>query len=352
MDKRIDEYINFLIKEMELYKDILKEYIIDTIFIGGGTPTYIDEKHIIRIMEYLYKNYNTNRICEVTIEANPETVNYNKLKAYKDIGINRISLGLQTTNDKLLKEIGRQHTYYDFLKSYEIIKNLGFDNINVDLMFGLPNQKIENCLNSLESVADLGVKHISYYSLIIEDNTIMNRWYKKGQIKLPDEDIERRMYHEGIEYLKSRGYKHYEISNLAKEGFECKHNLYYWKIKPYIGFGIASHSNINNKRFWNYEKYNKYINMLNEGKLPIRGEEYINMDMEIAEFMIMGLRLTDGINIREFENRFKVDIYKKFGHVIEKYIKQGLLINENQNIKFTSKGLDLSNVVYVDLLPD
>jgi len=352
LDKRIDEYVECLIMEMELYKDMLKECTVETVFIGGGTPSYIDESHIMRILEYLYQNYKSDGIKEITIEVNPETVEYKKVKAYKDTGINRISIGLQSTNDNLLAQIGRRHTFDDFLKSYEIIEKAGFNNISVDLMFGLPNQNIDDCVNSLDSVIDLNVKHISYYSLIIEENTLMNRWYKEGKMKLPDEDVEREMYHVGVELLKSKGYRHYEISNFAVQGYECRHNLYYWKIKPYIGFGISSHSNIGNKRFWNYSSYSSYINALKNGNIPMEGEEYIDKDMQMAEFMIMGLRLVDGVNRNEFKKRFNVDVDEIFGKALNRHFKNGLITEKNGNIMFTERGLDLSNIVYVDLLPD
>lgn len=352
MDNRIDQYINYLIKEMDMYKDILEEYTIDTIFFGGGTPSYIDEKHIGRIFEYIYSNYNSSEINEITIEANPETVTYKKLKTYKDIGINRISIGLQSTKDTILKEIGRRHTFDDFLKAYETARKAGFENINVDLIFGLPNQTVKDCIHSLDTVVALGVEHISYYSLIIEEGTLMDKWYKEGKLKLPDEDSEREMYHRAIEFLEAKGYKHYEISNFAREGYECRHNLYYWKIKPYIGFGISSHSNIGNKRFWNYKNYNEYTSSLKNGHFPVEGKEYIDENMKMIEYMIMGLRLIDGVDKEEFKDIFKVDLDDRFGMVLEKYKKQGLLTEEDGNIRFSKKGLDLSNIVYVDLLPN
>lgn len=352
MDNRVHQYVRYLLKEMDMYKDVMKEYKIDTIFLGGGTPSYIDQKHVEGILKYIYDNYNSSEIKEITIEVNPETVTYDKLKVYKSIGINRISLGLQTTKDKILKEIGRRHTFEDFLKAYEATRKAGFENINVDLIFGLPNQTVEDCINSLDAVVTLGVKHISYYSLIIEEGTLMDKWHREGKLNLPDEDSERQMYHEAIKFLESMGYKHYEISNFAKEGFKCRHNLYYWKLEPYIGFGISSHSNIGYKRFWNYKDYNKYINSLQMGHFPVEGEEYIDENMKMLEYMIMGLRLIEGVSKEEFKNTFKIEMDDIFGLVLDKHKKQGLLTEKNGNIKFTKKGLDLSNIVYVDLLPD
>lgn len=350
-DHRIDEYMDFLIKEMNWYKPYLDGYSVKTIFIGGGTPSYVEGKHIKRIIEFIRENYNAENVEEITVEANPGTLNKEKLIFYKEAGVNRISLGAQSLNDKLLKSIGRIHTSEDVVENIKLIKELGFSNINVDLMFGLPDQTVEDCISTLEAVVDLGVEHISYYSLILEENTLMNRWYEEGRIKLPEDHMDRKMYHEGVNFLKSRGFKHYEISNFCKPGYECKHNLFYWQIRPYLGFGVAAHSNLENNRFSNFINFNDYFGSLKEGKAPILQSEYIDSNMEMAEYMIMGLRLIDGVDKNEFRNRFDRDVEDVYGHVIEKYVREGLLEENSTNIKFTEKGLDLSNIVYVDILP-
>lgn len=350
-DYKIAGYIDYLKREMDLYKEYLKDYTVKTIFIGGGTPSYLEGHFIVEILEHLDKNFNLKQVEEITIEANPGTLNGKKLYQYKGAGINRISLGVQSLNDRLLKSLGRSHTSMDFFRNYELIREMGFNNINVDLIFGLPDQTIEDCINTLKKVIDLGVEHISYYSLILEENTMMKKWYQEGRIQLPQEEIERQMYHRGIDLLKDSGYKHYEISNFSKEGFECKHNLFYWKLKPYIGLGIGAHSNISNKRFWNHSDFKYYYNSLDQGKVPISGEEIIDKDMEIAEYMILGLRLIKGINKKEFANRFKLNIEDIYKGVLDKHEKGGLLYTDHEWVRFTPKGLDLSNLVYVDLLP-
>ncbi|NMB27225.1 MAG: oxygen-independent coproporphyrinogen III oxidase [Tissierellia bacterium] len=352
LDSRIDEYINYLIKEMDLYKEWLEEYTVKTIFIGGGTPSYLEGRYIYKLLNNIYENFNVDKIEEVTIETNPGTLNKEKLRIYKKAGVNRISIGVQSLNDRLLKEIGRGHTSIDFYKNYELIRSMGFKNVNVDLMFGLPNQTLEDCQKTLEEITRLEVEHISYYSLILEERTLMNRWYNERKIKIPDEDVEREMYHRGIEFLQNKGYNHYEISNFAKDGLECKHNLIYWQIKPYIGFGIAAHSNLNQNRFWNYTKFNNYYNSIDERKPPIEGKEKIDKKMEIAEYLIMGLRLVKGINKQEFINRFNIKVEDIYGDVLKKHERQGLLYIDDRWIRFTPRGLDLSNIVYVDLLPD
>lgn len=350
-NSEMDKYIDYLLLEMEIYKKLLDEYTIKTIFIGGGTPSYIDEQIIVKILEYIYKNFDAKKVEEITIEANPETLNEDKINLYKQIGINRISIGVQSLSDKLLNAVGRRHTTKDFLKSYDLIRKAEFDNVNIDLMFGLPNQTVDDCIETLEEVIKLDVDHISYYGLILEEKTLMNRWYNEGKIVLPDEDIERQMYHNGINLLRSNGYKHYEISNFAKEGFECKHNLLYWQIEPYVGFGISAHSNLNNKRFWNYKNFKDYYNMLDKRLAPVCGEEKIDKKMEMAEYLIMGLRLIDGINKDEFRNRFNQNVEDIYYDTLIKHQEGGLLSIDDERINFTAKGLDLSNIVYVDLLP-
>ncbi|QQY80458.1 oxygen-independent coproporphyrinogen-3 oxidase [Keratinibaculum paraultunense] len=350
-NEEVTKYIDFLLMEMELYKDILKNYNIKTLFIGGGTPSCIDERYIFKILDYIYKNYNASNIEEITIEANPGTLNKPKLKSYKSMGINRISLGVQSLDDRLLKKIGRIHTEMDFYKNYELIRDLGFNNINVDLIFGLPDQTIYQCEKTLKDMIKLGVEHISYYSLILEDDTLLKKWYEDGKIDMPSEDKERYMYHRGIELLRDNGYEHYEISNFSKKGYRCKHNLIYWRLMPYIGLGLAAHSNLYGKRFWNYDNFKNYYKQLKNHKFPIEGEETISRDMEIFEYLMMGLRLTDGIDKNEFYQRFNISVDEIYGNVFKKHEKGGLIYMDDRFIRFTSLGLDLSNIVYVDLLP-
>lgn len=351
LDSSVDKYIDYLIREMDLYKEYLKEYIVKTIFIGGGTPSYIDERHIDRILNHIYKHFNCTDVEEITIESNPGTLSREKLKIYKESGVNRISMGLQSLDDKLLQSIGRIHNSEDFYKSYELVRDMGFKNINLDLMFGLPDQEWKDCKRTLKKVIELDVEHISYYGLILEENTPMNNWYNEGKIQIPGEDLERAMYHRGIELLRDNGYKHYEISNFSKEGLECSHNLFYWQLKPYIGFGLSSHSNLDHIRFWNYNNFEEYYGSLDRKQLPVGGKEKIEKEMEMAEYVMMGLRLIDGIDGKEFFNRFHIRIEDVYGKILKKHEASGLLDIEGENIRFTPRGLDLSNILYVELLP-
>lgn len=349
--KDIDNYIDNLIKELSLYKDKLSNHKIETIFIGGGTPSSIHQNYIKRILDYIYENYNIENLVEVSIEINPGTLTLLKAKEYKSFGINRVSMGAQSLNGNLLKAIGRIHTVKDIKDSIEILRKANFNNINVDLMFGLPGQEINDIEEALQFVSDYNIEHVSFYSLIVEEETLIHKWHNKGLLQLPDEELDREMYSKVVNYLKLNGYKHYEISNFARKGLECKHNLAYWNVKPYLGVGASSHSNLFNKRFWNYSNLKHYSNALNNSRLPLMGEEEIDIEMEIGEYCILGLRLIDGIDKKRFKNRFGLDINTKFNEVIFKHINNGLLIDANEHIRLTDKGLDLANLVEVDFMP-
>lgn len=348
MDDKIHLYIHSLIVELSLYKERLKNYSLKTIFIGGGTPSCIDSKYIYKIFEYIYKNFHTSELTEITIEANPGTLNKEKIKVYKEAKINRVSMGVQTLDDALLKTIGRIHDVEDFLRSYEMLRQAHINNINVDLIFGLPNQKIQDVMNSLKKVVELGAPHISHYGLILEENTPLYVLYKEGKISIPDEDDERLMYHKATEYLTHHGYSHYEISNYALPKYECKHNLVYWNVLPYLGIGLSSHSNMEGKRFWNTSNINTYIENLEKSNLPIEGEETIDLQTEIGEFCILGLRKIAGINKVEFRERFGIEIEDIYNDIINKHNNNGLITNNDRYIQLTKKGLDLSNMVEID----
>lgn len=259
-------------------------------------------------------------------------------------------MGAQTLDDNLLKIIGRTHKVEDIYKSIQLLRNANINNINIDLMFGLPSQSIEDVMDSLKKVVDLKMEHISYYGLILEEGTYLNKLFKEGKVILPSEDEERLMYHKATEYLIQNGYNHYEISNYSLPTYECKHNLVYWDVLPYLGLGLSSHSNLNNKRFWNISDMNLYINNLNNNKFPIEGEEIISMETEISEFCILGLRKINGINKVDFKKRFNIDIEELYKDIIQKHEKNELIVNNSNSIQLTKRGLDLSNLVEVDFL--
>lgn len=352
MTSEISQYIDYLIKELSLYKEeIGDKYNISSIFIGGGTPSSINEHYIEQILNYVFLNYNTKEDIEVSIEVNPGSVSLEKARKYKAIGINRVSIGLQSLNDDLLKSIGRIHNAEDFYKSYKILKDVGFENINIDLMFALPDQSLKDLLLTLEQVVKLDVSHISLYSLILEEGTKFYKMHEMGKLNMPSEEEDRDMYHKSVQFLKSNGYEHYEISNFSKRNSKCKQNMTYWKVNPYIGLGINSHSNLDNKRFSNVSDFKNYYFKLEKNEFPLHEIEDIAKEMEIVEYIILGLRLIEGIDKDEFKRRFKEDIDHLYREQILKNIKSGLLVECENHIKLTDLGLDLSNQVELDFFP-
>lgn len=346
----VEKYIKNLIYELKIYKKLIKEYSISSIFIGGGTPSHIDEKHIGTILGFIKENFNTTSLEEVTIEINPGTLDIKKVNAYRSFGINRISMGVQSLNNRSLQSIGRIHSEQDVYDSYELLRKAGFTNINLDFIFGLPNETIQDVEGNLEKIELLRPEHISYYGLILEEDTQLYKIKDQGKLSLPSETLERDMYHLIRERLGQMGYIHYEISNFSLKDYECKHNILYWEIKPYIGLGLSSHSYLNGKRYWNKNNFNDYLLDLDKGILPIEDGEDIVKEIEISEFCIMGLRLIRGIDKDLFRNRFKKDIKHFFKKEIEKHCRDGLIIEEDNFIRLTEKGLDLSNIVEMDFL--
>lgn len=349
-----EKYVDYLKKEIDLYRDLFKSYKLKTVFFGGGTPSLIDKDYIKDILSHLYSAIDTSELLEVSIEANPKTLTKEKLKTYKSIGINRISIGVQSLDDKLLEKIGRTHTAKDFYDTFELLKDLGFDNINVDIMFNLPNQTTRDVLDTLEKIVELDIPHISFYSLKLEEGTKLFSMFEKGEIELSDEDTEREMYHKGIDFLNSKGYDLYEISNFSKSGYECIHNLAYWKLKPYVGLGLSSHSNIDSKRYGNLENFSSYFNSIDNSFFPIDSEtvERIDKKMEIAEYIMLGLRLKEGVNKENFKNRFGIELEEAFRGNLDKFLNDKLIKYKGENLTLTEKGLDLCNLIFMELLPD
>ena len=344
----INHYIEALIVEIEQEsKKISKqEYEITTIYIRGGTPSFIDSKYIINILEKIKQNFNLNN-SEITIEVNPGTVDENKLKMYFENGINRVSIGLQETDNKLLKMLGRIHGVEEFLNTYNLARKVGFKNINVDLMIGLPNQTIFNIEKSLEKIIELNPEHISVYSLILEDYTKLNDRIINKELELPSESLERKMYWRVKEELEKNTYNQYEISNFSKKGFESKHNVNCWEQKEYIGFGLAAHSYFNNIRYSNTENIEEYIK--NAGKYKIMQEKQTREET-MKEYMLLGLRKIEGVSISEFEQKFRIHPLFYFRFEINKLEEQDLIEVDLDNIKLTKKGLDLANQVFQEFV--
>lgn len=344
------EYVKALEKELDSYD--FKGYNITTIYFGGGTPSYLDSKYIVEIMQKLKSKIQSLENIEITIEVNPGTATKQKLLDFKSCGINRLSIGLQTTNNNLLKQIGRIHTYEEFLDTYIWAKEVGFENINVDLMLGLPNQTIRDLKNSIEVVENLGVSHISVYSLIVEEGTPISKMLNEEKLKLPDEDLERQMYWYVKNTLELSGYKHYEISNFAKEGKESKHNMNCWNQEEYIGLGVAAHSYLNNVRYSNTTDFHTYIRNVEEAEFNKNRniEEVQDLEMSQNEFMMLGLRKIDGVNISKFKEKYIQNPIFLYKDKLNELVEEGLIEITLNNIKLTNKGLDLANLVFEEFI--
>lgn len=352
-DEMMNRYVEALKYEIECARDEMKEYMVDTIFIGGGTPSILEGEQIASVLDALRNSANISDDAEITIECNPGTVDESKLKTLFAAGINRISLGLQSANDDELKSIGRIHTYDEFLESYNIARECGFNNINVDLMSALPGQTKETYVESLKKVAALNPEHISAYSLIVEDETPLEARVSNGEVDLPDEDTEREMYYATKDVLEKSGYHRYEISNYAKEGFECRHNIGYWKRVDYMGFGIGAASLVKNERYKNISELNKYIAVMDEFSdvSSIRENvQKLSIQEQMEEFMFLGLRMIDGISKTDFENCFGKSIDEVYGDVVRKEGQTGNLICEKDRIRLSDKGIDISNIVLAKFL--
>lgn len=326
--------------------------VVKSIYIGGGTPSFIDSKYIEKIMEIVKECYTIDSNAEITIEVNPGTVSKKKLETYLNSGINRISIGLQSTHNEILSKLGRVHSYEEFLYTYNLARKVGLKNINVDLMLGLPNQSLNDLQESITEVVNLEPEHISVYSLIIENGTPFCEKLEKQEIALPSDELERAMYWETKRKLEKAGYTHYEISNFAKSGFESKHNLSCWNQEEYIGIGASAHSYTNNVRYSNIDSIEDYIRNYENGNEidNFVFHEKQNKESKMKEFMMLGLRKIQGIHIQDFKNKFgenPIYLYKK---ELEKLVNEELLEIDGDIIKLTDKGIDLANLVWEEFV--
>lgn len=352
----VKEYIESLKKEIEEFD--FSNYKVTSIYIGGGTPSYIDSIYIVEILSELKEKLKCNLIefkdIEITIEVNPGTVDAKKLNDYKKLGINRLSIGLQSTKNDILKKIGRIHTYQEFLEIYKLARETGFKNINIDLMIGIPGQKIGDLKNTLQDIIKLEPEHISVYSLIIEENTPIKKMLENGEIKLPDEDLERNMYWYVKNTLELNGYNHYEISNFAKLGKESRHNLNCWNQEEYIGFGVAAHSYLNGIRFSNTINVEEYIQHIenNRKEENIQIEESQSLEDKKNEFMMLGFRKIQGVDIARFKEKFIDNPIFLYRENLNKLVEEGLIEVDLNHIKLTNKGIDLANLVFEEFVDD
>ena len=356
-EEKIKEYIKALQKEIQIkLKKYQKEYLVDTIYLGGGTPSYIEPEKIVDIIKTVKNIIQMKENVEITIEVNPGTVTKRKLEIYKNVGINRLSIGLQTTNHERLKQIGRIHTYEMFLETYQMAKEVGFTNINVDLMIGLPKQRLKEIETDLENILLLQPNHISIYSLIVEEGTVLEKELKEGKLILPEEDLEREMYWKVKEILEKNEYEHYEISNFAKKGYQSKHNWNCWNQKEYLGFGIAAHSYMNNIRYSNIDNLQEYIEQMQYAekiedlKKIEQIQEVQNKEEKQKEYMLLGLRKLKGISIQEFKKIFLENPIYLYRKELDKLVKEELIEVDLDSIRLSNRGLDLANLVWEEFI--
>lgn len=372
-------YTEALIREIQALPDHLDREIV-SVFTGGGTPSLLGAPDMKRIMDALSDKFEFSENAEITIEANPGTLSSDKLEIYRAAGINRLSLGLQSTDNRELQILGRIHTYEEFLKSYELARTAGFDNINIDLMSAIPEQTCEKWIHNLKTAADLKPEHISAYSLIVEEGTL----FAQRELKLPDEDEEYQMYEDTADILNRYGFEQYEISNYAKNGYECRHNLGYWKRTEYLGLGLGAASltgedlwkhlcgerisgNTEREctdktedrrlkqreyRFCNTRNMQEYLENSRDPRMIRRDITALSEKEQQEEFMFLGLRMTMGISVQEFKGRFGKEIEEIYGKVLRKYEAMGFLEKSNDFWRFTRKGIHVSNHILSDFLQD
>lgn len=348
-------YVNQLIEEIEQKAGDYREYQITSVFLGGGTPSMLAGVQTAEIIEALQQNFSIEKNAEITIECNPGTLTRQKLSAYKNSGINRISIGLQSARNQELQQLGRIHTFEEFLHNYDLVRKTGFENVNIDIMSALPNQTVSDWEYTLKEVLNLRPEHISAYSLIIEEGTPFYRKYADDETRreegdtplfLPSEEQERTMYELTREMLLKKGYERYEISNYAKRGRECRHNIGYWTRKNYLGLGLGSASLVENVRFSNTSDLKEYL----EGDFIRREEEVLERKAQMEEFAFLGLRMMKGIRRKNFLKAFGVEIEAVYGEVIKKMVRQGLLNQQEGNIFLTEEGISVSNYVMSEFL--
>ena len=349
-EKQMDAYCHALCREIALWgKDVkVKNKEVDTIFIGGGTPSLLSVSEISYIIQDIYRYFSVADDVEFSMECNPGTMSKDKLSAYAELGVNRLSIGMQSAVQRELEELGRIHTYGEFVTGYEMARSMGFDNINIDVMSAIPGQTIESYESTLKSVLKLEPQHISSYSLIIEEGTPFYEKYK--ECPPVDEDTDRAMYEMTEELLSDKGYRRYEISNYSQKGYSCKHNLKYWQRKEYLGLGLGASSFLEEQRFCNVGSHERYQKTVQRGKKPIEEIEPVSRTQAMAEFMYLGLRCMEGILMNEFERCFGVPLMNVYGEVIDRYVSQGYMVRTGDYLALTNQGIDVSNVIFSDFI--
>lgn len=345
-------YAQALIREIRAYSHPAKGRCVKSIFLGGGTPSVMSPRDLRQIFEALRDSYYIAPDAEITMEMNPGTVNASNLAVVSSY-VNRVSLGVQSANDAELKALGRIHTFRDAVRSVELLRDGGISNINLDLMLGIPLQSAASLRETLSAVLALSPEHISAYSLILEEGTEFARLAERGELPLPDEETERELFNLAREVLAASGYRQYEFSNYAKEGFSCRHNIRYWKRGEYLGFGIGAASLFEGRRWRNTRDADLYLKDSADPRFLVREMEQLSLRSEIEEHMFLGLRMTEGITAEEFEERFHVPLREIYGEILDRQIGEGVMATDGRGRYYlTERGIEVSNVVLADFLMD
>lgn len=348
-------YVSAVIQEIQSYQELSGEYEVQTIFLGGGTPSLLTPEQIEKIFTTIYHTFSVNENAEITMEMNPGTVDIEKLRAMKAAGVNRLSIGLQSAQNEELKMLGRIHTYEEFLETWKLTEQAGFKNRNIDLMSALPGQTMESYEDTLSKVLALEPEHISAYSLILEEGTVFYDWYEKGKLdrgawKLPSEEEEYAMGELTIQRLAEAGMHRYEISNYAKSGKECRHNLGYWDRVEYLGIGAGSSSLIKGERFDHIRDRKAYIEKIRNGEPILIDREILSVESQMEEFMYLGLRKIEGVSRTDFQNYFGKNVDDVYGEILDKLEEEQLLEFSGNRIRLTHRGMDVSNCVLAEFL--
>lgn len=330
-------------------KDYSNKKVV-SVFFGGGTPTTLEIPMLEQLMQAVFASWDIAEDAEITTEANPGTLDAEMANALKKMGFNRLSMGVQAWQNRLLKDLGRIHTIEAFQENFKAVREAGFANVNTDLMFALPNQTMEDWQETVKNIVTLEPEHISAYSLIIEEGTPFYDRFEKGELEPATEDLDREMYHWVVDFLKEKGYEQYEISNFAKKGRQSRHNRIYWQAEEYLGMGLGSHSYMEGERFHNIYDLQEYIIANGDVSLLKEDVEIITEEDALAEFMFLGLRLTEGVSFKRFEERFGEEMKNIYGEQIEELVKDGLLEEDETGIRLTRRGVDISNYVFEKFL--
>ena len=346
-DESINEYISALCQEIEYYS-VQNNYEVETIYFGGGTPSLLSANQIENILNHIRKNFYVQPNAETTIETNPGTVDLQKLIDFRQIEINRISIGVQTFDENELKFLTRIHDKNSAVETVLNAEKAGFANINLDLIFNLPGQTKNIWKQNLEKAIELPITHISTYSLILERGTILNKMVLDGKVVLQDDDYDADLYEYTIDFLTKKGFIQYEVSNFCKSGFECLHNLNYWQHKNYLGFGTSSHSFLDNKRWWNYSSLKMYIENIKRKKTAVRSFEILNINELEQEYIMLAMR-SKGINIKEFINKFGEDFFIRNKNHLDEIVSKGYLIQTDEFFRLTQKGFLVCDEILINL---